>query len=66
MKRNIIAIFYVVIILISHNIYSQDIITKKDGTDIKAKVSEISDSEVKYKKYENPDGPTYSLLKSEI
>lgn len=66
MKKNIITIFYIVIILISHNIYSQDIITKKDGTDIKAKVSEISDSEVKYKKYENLDGPTYSLLKSEI
>ena len=46
--------------------YSQDIITTKASEDIKAKVLEVTTSEVKYKKFDNQDGPTFSLLKSEI
>jgi len=33
--------------------YSQDIITKNDGTEIKAKVQEILSTEIKYKKFDN-------------
>lgn len=45
---------------------AQDIITLKDGTDIKAKVTEVTGTEVKYKKFSNPDGPTFVIPKSDI
>jgi hypothetical protein len=46
--------------------YSQDMITTKSGEDIKAKVLEITFHEVKYKKAENIEGPTYTISKSDI
>lgn len=45
---------------------AQDVIVKKDGSTIISKVIEIGTTEVKYKKFSNQDGPTYSILKSEI
>jgi hypothetical protein len=45
---------------------AQDIITTKNGEDIQAKVLEVAPDVVKYKKFSNPDGPTFSLYKSEI
>lgn len=46
--------------------YSQDIMTKKSGEDIQAKVLEVTTSEIKYKKFDNQDGPTYAMLKSDV
>lgn len=46
--------------------YSQDILTKKSGEDIQAKVLEVTSSEVKYKKFDNQNGPTFSILKSDL
>jgi hypothetical protein len=46
--------------------YSQDIITTKSGEDIKAKVLEVNTTEIKFKKIDNIEGPTFSVLKSEI
>ena len=46
--------------------FSQDIITKKTGEDIASKILEVGYDEVKYKKFEFKDGPTYTLPKSEI
>ena len=45
---------------------AQDFITKKDGTDVKAKIIEVSKKEVKYKAWDNQDGPTFILPASEI
>ena len=45
---------------------AQDLITKKDGQDIKARVLEVSPNEVKYKLYDEPDGATYIVKKSEL
>ena len=45
---------------------AQDIITKNDGTDIQAKVMEVGQSQISYKKFSNPNGPTYTLDLSEI
>lgn len=42
-------------------IYAQDIIVKKDGSIIKAKVLELTETSVLYKNHANLDGPTYSL-----
>lgn len=55
-----------IIILISTFCYSQDIIELNNGGEIKAKVSEISTKEVKYKKFNNLDGPTYTINIDEI
>lgn len=50
----------------THTIFAQDLITFKDGLKIEAKVFEITMSEVKYKKYEHPDGPIYTLRIADI
>lgn len=47
-------------------IYSQDIITKKSGEDIKAKILEVTNNEVKYKKYDSQTDVIFTLLKSDI
>lgn len=47
-------------------ILAQDIIHKKDGTSVKSNVLEIGTNEVKYKKWENPNGPTYTISLSII
>ena len=45
---------------------AQDLITKKNGEDIKAKVLEVTTNEVKYKLYDEPNGVTYTTRKSEL
>ena len=45
---------------------AQDIITLKTGEDLKAKIVEIGLNDVKYKKFENLNGPVYTLNKSDI
>lgn len=46
--------------------FSQDIITKKSGEDIQAKILEVTTSEIKYKKFDNLDGPIFSILIPEV
>jgi hypothetical protein len=46
--------------------FSQDIIVLKTGDEIKSKVLEVTPDLVKYKKWENQDGPIYSSNKSEV
>ena len=56
-----------VIVVVSHLcVNAQDLILTKTSDIIKAKVTEISSTEIKYKKFDNENGPTYSILKSEI
>lgn len=43
-----------------------DVITLKSGDEIKAKVLEITQTEIKYKKCDNINGPTISLNKADI
>lgn len=52
--------------LFGFNTSAQDVITLKNGDDIRSFVQEIGETEVKYKKFENPNGPNYTLKKSEI
>ena len=48
------------------NTYAQDIIFLKNGEEIKSKVKEVKSQEITYLKFENLNGPTYNLLKSDI
>ena len=63
MKKLLLILFAV---FASISSFSQDIITLKTGDEIKSKVLEVSNDQVKYKKWENIDGPTYTSLKSEV
>ncbi|MDR2773377.1 MAG: porin family protein [Tannerella sp.] len=45
---------------------AQDVITKKDGNEIRAKVTEVGINEVKYKLFNDQSERLYSLAKSEI
>lgn len=46
--------------------YTQDIITLRNGDEIQAKVTEVMQDEIKYKRFDNLEGPVYSMNKSEI
>lgn len=43
-------IITVTIFLFSYNVYAQDSVIKRDGTEMKVKITDISDTELKYKK----------------
>ena len=58
--------FFYILFLVSIVAKSQDIIIKKNGDEIKAKVSEIGVNEIKYKRFDFQDGPTYSISKTEV
>lgn len=45
---------------------AQDMIVRRDGSVVQAKILEVSSSEIKYKKFAKPDGPLFVLKTSEI
>ena len=47
-------------------VFAQDVIVKKDGSTILAKVLEVNTDNIKYKKHSNQNGPTYTILVSEL
>lgn len=59
-------LFFLFASLLPLPVFAQDIIHKNDSTTIEAKVQEIGEAEIKYKKFSNPDGPTYTLKKSDV
>ncbi|MCD4792541.1 MAG: hypothetical protein K8R54_04855 [Bacteroidales bacterium] len=66
MKNLINLLIIIALCMISTGTNAQDVITKTDGSDISAKVLEITITEVKYKKFENLSGPIFTLLKSDV
>ncbi|HUI29965.1 MAG TPA: hypothetical protein VLX91_07090 [Candidatus Acidoferrales bacterium] len=45
---------------------AQDIIVLKSGVEIKSKVIEITPTEIKYKRFDNLDGPTIVIAKTDV
>lgn len=45
---------------------AQDVIKKKNGEGVQAKVLEITSTEIKYKRFDHQEGPTYTLAKAEV
>ena len=45
---------------------AQDVIITRDAKKIEAKVVEVNVDNIRYRRFEYPDGPLYTLLKSEI
>ncbi len=60
------AYFFVLFVFLSFSGYSQDIIVSKDGKTIKARVVEITQSEIKYRRFDNLNGPLISISKDGI
>ncbi|MHA6249204.1 hypothetical protein ACXYMU_14780 [Pontibacter sp. CAU 1760] len=54
------------LLLIFLECQAQDTITKKNGEKLQTKVLEITPAQVKYKRFENPDGPLYIINKSDV
>jgi hypothetical protein len=46
--------------------FAQDEIITRNGEVIKGKVQEITQTEIKYKKTSNPDGPLYTVSKNDV
>jgi hypothetical protein len=55
-----------ILLSISFNIYSQDIITFKSGDELEAKVLDIKEDVISYKKWDNLEGPTYTTSKQKV
>ena len=60
--------FIIVLAVICYGnvLLAQDIIILKSGEEIKALVQEVGLNDLKYKKFENPNGPVYTLQKTNI
>ncbi|MBO9617188.1 MAG: hypothetical protein J7619_31165 [Dyadobacter sp.] len=50
----------------SSTAYAQDKIIQKNGKEIKAKVLGTDSQYIRYKRYDNPNGPDYFLFRSDI
>jgi hypothetical protein len=59
-------LFIAVLVLGTCCLKAQDLIIKNDKSEIKAKVTEITETAIKYKKWDNQDGPTYNIIKTEV
>ena len=60
-------VLFIIVALMAFNISnSQDIIIKKSGDEIKSKIFEVTSTDVKYKNFDNQNGPLYTISKSEI
>ena len=67
MKHNFyLGIGCLVFILMTAPIFAQDIIVTTDAKKIEAQILEVSKSEIKYKEYDNLDGPTFIISTDEI
>lgn len=47
-------------------VFAQDVIVKKDGSTILAKVNRVGATEIEYKKWNNLNGPTYTIRVAEL
>ena len=61
-------IIFAVVLFLSTTVlsFAQDLITKKDGSVFEAKVLEVEQSQIAFKKYSNLEGPTYRVDLADI
>lgn len=63
MKRFLLSL---VALVVTSVCFAQDVIVQKDGSTIQAKVLKVSQSEVEYKKFNNQNGPTYTISTKDL
>ena len=59
-------LFLIILLIAANGIAAQDIITRKDGSETKAKVTEIGAKDIKYKRFDNLKGPEYTEPREKI
>ena len=57
---------FMVALLTAFNLFAQDIIITSDAKRIEAKILEVSSNEIKYKEFNNLEGPTFILTSDEL
>ncbi|MDR0830580.1 MAG: hypothetical protein LBN95_10800 [Prevotellaceae bacterium] len=55
-----------IMICFSSTLLAQDIITLRNGEEIKAVVQKVGQTEIEYKKFSNPTGPSYTIAIAEV
>ena len=67
MKKSFLQLFLCMATMLVVNVaQSQDYLYLLNSDTIKSKVLEVNENDVKYKDFENPDGPVYTINKSRI
>src|SRR5688572_3612069 len=62
MKYSLLTVF----LCIAAGLFAQDTIVRVDSTRILAKVTGVTDTKISYKRYNDPDGPTYETSRRNI
>jgi hypothetical protein len=61
-----VTLILLVVFSISKLCFSQDVITLRTGEQIRSKILEIGQTDIKYKKFDNQSGPVYVVVKSDV
>ncbi|WP_223284824.1 hypothetical protein [Hymenobacter qilianensis] len=64
MKRFLLSLLVSAFTVISAQ--AQDLLTKQNGEELQVKVLELTPTEVRYKRTDNPDGPLITVRRSEV
>ena len=64
--KKIFVISLVAACMFAANAQAQDIISMRNGQTVKAKVTEVNETSVKYSLFDEPDGPVYTVGKDDI
>lgn len=59
-------LLFLVALVVTSVCFAQDVIVQKDGNTITAKILKVSQSEVEYKKFNNQNGPTYTISTKDL
>src|SRR5665647_2411475 len=65
-SKAILAIVFFLFCGFIESTFAQDIIILKSGKELKANIIEESTDIIKYREYENPTGPLYSVTKDKV
>lgn len=66
MKKFLPVMVAMLLLAICQSLSAQDVITLKTGEDVNVKVLEVGSTDIKYKKSDNLEGPSYTVAKSEV
>ena len=64
MKKTLILLM--ALVLGAFTLSAQDMITKRNGEDIRAVVSEVGPDTITYRLYDDPQGVSYTIMKSDV
>lgn len=63
MKKTVFTLIALITVLVCQ---AQDVLIKRNGDEIEVKVLEINLNEIRYKRFDNLEGPVISILKSDV